>query len=92
MSAGVAVIASDFPAWRQIVEGTGSGICVDPTDPVAIATAINALAADRGRAAAMGTSGRHLVETAHNWQLEREVLLGLYRSLVERSCLGSPLG
>lgn len=92
MSAGVAVIASDFPAWRQIVEGTGSGICVDPMDPVAIATAINALAADRGRAAAMGASGRHLVETAHNWQLERKVLLGLYRSLVERSCVGSPLG
>lgn len=92
MSAGVAVIASDFPAWRQIVEGTGSGICVDPTDPVAIATAINALAGDRRRAAAMGTSGRRLVETAHNWQLEREVLLGLYRSLVERSGLGSPHG
>ncbi|MDG1877233.1 MAG: glycosyltransferase family 4 protein [Acidimicrobiales bacterium] len=83
MSAGVAVIASNFPAWRQAVEETGSGVCVDPMDPVAIAAAINDLAADHDRATAMGTSGRRLVETTHNWRVEVQALLRLYRELAE---------
>ena len=92
MSAGVAVIASDFPAWRKTVEGTGSGACVDPLDPVAIAAVINALAADPERAAQMGASGRRLVETMRNWQIEEQVLLELYRELIRRSGAGSRPG
>ena len=83
MSAGVAVIASNFPSWRQIVVETASGVCVDPMDPVAIAMTINDLAADRPRTATMGASGRRFVETACNWQIEVAALLGLYRELAE---------
>jgi glycosyltransferase involved in cell wall biosynthesis len=40
MAAGVPAVVSDLPGMRAIVEDTGCGILVDPTDPQAIADAI----------------------------------------------------
>lgn len=82
MAAGIAVIASDFPAWREVIVGSGAGLCVDPLDPAAIATAINALAADPATAETMGQAGRQLVETTHNWANEETKLLALYDELL----------
>lgn len=82
MSAGVAVIASDFPVWRQIVESSGSGVCVDPLDPQALADAIDSLARDPAQAAALGAAGRSLVTASHNWSVEEQRLLTLYDSLL----------
>jgi glycosyltransferase involved in cell wall biosynthesis len=81
MANGLAVIASDFPAWRQIVEGEQCGICVDPTDPRGIAAAIDTLAEDPERARTMGERGRLAVIEKFNWNAEGETLLGAYRSL-----------
>jgi glycosyltransferase involved in cell wall biosynthesis len=30
MSAGLPIITSNFPVWREIVEGNECGLCVDP--------------------------------------------------------------
>ena len=43
MSAGLPIITSNFPLWRQVVEGNECGICVDPSKPEQIAEAINYL-------------------------------------------------
>lgn len=82
MSAGLPVVASDFPLWRDIVEPAGCGVCVDPSDEAAIAAALARIVDDQERVTAMGAAGRAAVQTRYNWpQAERE-LLALYCDLV----------
>jgi len=85
MSAGLPVIASDFPLWREIIEGADCGLCVDPIDPAAIAGAIDRLVQDPALARRMGENGRHAVETKYNWGVEEQKLLDLYRKLLTRA-------
>lgn len=85
MSAGLPVIASDFPLWREIVEGNECGICVDPCDPQAIAEAIDRLAGDPELAARMGENGRCAVHERYNWRIEERKLLDLYAALAQKT-------
>jgi hypothetical protein len=82
MAAGLPVIASDFPLWRQIVDGAGCGLLVDPLDPVAIADAMQWILEHPAGAEAMGRRGRQAVEEKYNWEREAEKLIGLYERLM----------
>jgi glycosyltransferase involved in cell wall biosynthesis len=82
MSAGLPVVASDFPLWREIIDGAQCGLCVDPLDPTAIAAAINQLLHDRRRAAELGENGRRAVYERYNWSAEEKVLTELYTELL----------
>ena len=84
MAAGLPVIASDFPLWRQIVEDAGCGILVDPFEPRAIADAMQWILEHPLEAAAMGQCGRRAVEEKYNWNPEEEKLLALYQTLLDR--------
>ncbi|MCU1332662.1 MAG: hypothetical protein JWM08_1654 [Candidatus Angelobacter sp.] len=81
MSAGIPVIASDFPLWRHIVGGAGCGILVDPHDPSAIARAISYLMTHNEEAEAMGKRGRAAAEGQYNWEIEKRKLLDFYAGL-----------
>jgi len=81
MSAGLPVIASDFPLWRQIINEAECGICVDPRDPSAIAQAIDRLVANSDEARRMGENGKRAVLSRYNWGVEEKKLLRLYESL-----------
>ncbi|WP_024301263.1 glycosyltransferase family 4 protein [Pseudogulbenkiania sp. MAI-1] len=81
MAAGLPVIASDFPLWRDIVDGAGCGLLVDPADPAAIATAITALLSNDERARAMGEAGKAAVLARYSWAAEGDKLVALYREL-----------
>ena len=81
MSAGIPVIASDFPLWREIIEGNHCGICVDPMDPKSIARAIDTLVGNPTMAQEMGANGRRAVMERYNWGIEERKLLALYESL-----------
>lgn len=82
MAAGLPVIASDFPLWREIVEGAGCGLLVNPQDPKDIADAMQWMLDHPDEAAAMGLRGREAVKQKYNWEREALKLVDLYRRLV----------
>jgi len=82
MASGVAVISSDFPLWRDIVDGANCGLCVDSTSPSAIADAINQLIECPEKAIEMGINGRKAVIDKYNWNSEFDKLIKLYSELL----------
>lgn len=84
MSAGIPVIASDFPVWREIIEGNQCGLLVDPMKPLEIAKAIDTLVSDPHLAQHLGANGRRAVETKYNWQTEGKKLLDFYEATLSR--------
>lgn len=78
MAAGIPVVANDAPHVRAIVEGSGAGLCVDPTDPTAIANAIHQLVADPAAAAEMGRLGAAAIRDRYNWAHSEQALLDVY--------------
>ncbi|MGM3305432.1 glycosyltransferase family 4 protein [Anabaena sp. WFMT] len=82
MCAGIPVIASNFPLWKEIIEGNQCGICVDPHNPQAIAEAIQWIIAHPYEAKQMGENGRSAVLEKHNWKKESDKLLKLYEAII----------
>ena len=84
LSVGLPVVASNFPLWKEIVEGNRCGITVDPLDPKAIAQAIEYLLAHPEEARQMGENGRRAVVEQYNWEQEKGKLLKLYEKLLRQ--------
>lgn len=82
MSAGLPIVASDFPLWREIIETSGAGLVADPMNPKAIAEAIEWLLTHPKDAEEMGKRGREAVATKYNWAQEEKKLVGVYNDLV----------
>lgn len=82
MSAGIPVICSDFPLWRDIVDQANCGICVDPMSLESIAQAMDYIEENPVEAEEMGRRGRAAVENIYNWPREERKLLELYNALV----------
>ncbi|WP_440112845.1 glycosyltransferase family 4 protein [Acidovorax sp. BL-A-41-H1] len=78
MSAGIPVIASNFDLWRTIVQESQCGLCVDPLNPAAIASAIDYLINHRQEAEKMGRNGRQAVLSRYNWAREEIKLIEFY--------------
>jgi glycosyltransferase involved in cell wall biosynthesis len=87
MSAGLPVVASDFPLWRSIIQEARCGILVDPIKPTAIAEAIRWFLERPTEAEAMGLRGREAVRRIYNWENEEQKLVELYARLMN----GNPL-
>lgn len=91
MSAGIPVIASDFPLWNEIVEGNRCGLCVNPLNAGEIAKAINWIMDNPEQAQIMGENGRRAVENRFNWEKEERKLLKIYHGLLCLETGGSTL-
>lgn len=94
MGAGIPVIASDFPVWRNIIESAGCGLLVDPLDTAAIGQAIDYLWTHPAEAAEMGRRGQAAVKARYNWNIEEQHLLRFYGRLAgsESATVSARLG
>lgn len=81
MSAGIPVVASNFPLLKKIVVGNQSGLVVDPLNTEAIAEAVLYLLENPEESEKMGLSGKMAVEQVYNWDKEFSRLKELYREL-----------
>jgi len=79
LAAGLAVVASDVGQVPQLLEdGSGRhGVLVAPSDPTALAAALDDLAACPDRRARMGRGGRLLAEERHSWRRTVDRILEL---------------
>ena len=82
MSAGLPVIASDFPLWREIIAGNDCGLLVDPLSPEKIAVAIDFFIFNPNEAERMGLNGRKAIERKYNWNTEQKKLLNFCDSII----------
>lgn len=85
MSAGVPVIASDFPLWRELISQAGCGLLVDPQDEDAIAGAMTWILDNEEEAMMMGKKGQQAVKERFNWDPESRKLIQLYEKLLGES-------
>ena len=82
LSAGLPVVASDFPLWREIIDGAKCGLLVDPLDVKAIAEAIIWLLENPHEAELMGKRGQEAIYQKFNWNTEAEKLIACYNVLI----------
>lgn len=82
LSAGFPVVASDFPLWREIIDGAKCGLLVDPFDVKAIAEAIIWLLENPHEAEVMGKRGQEAVDQKFNWNTEADKLIACYNELI----------
>ncbi len=62
MASGLPVVTTDVGSVREMVEDGASAVVVPPGDDAALASALDGLARDAARCAALGRRGREIVE------------------------------
>ncbi|MGI9081454.1 MAG: glycosyltransferase family protein [Thermoleophilaceae bacterium] len=84
LAAGLAVVAADLPGVSDIVDSE-TAMLIPPGDGVALAEAVQALAADPARRAALGRAGRARVVAEHTWERRARDILAHFEELSARA-------
>ena len=85
MYAGIPVIASDFPLWKEFIEKYKCGICVDPKNIQKISEAINFLKDNPEIARTMGENGRKAAIEEFSWKNEEKELFNIYLRILKKN-------
>jgi phosphatidyl-myo-inositol alpha-mannosyltransferase len=83
-AAGLPVVASDIPGYREVVRDGVDGILVPPGEPGAVAEAIGRLLGDANVSKRVGEEGRRSAQR-YSWDSVGSELEGVYRDVVERA-------
>ncbi|WP_027965251.1 glycosyltransferase [Halalkalibacillus halophilus] len=83
MNAGIPILCSNFPKWKEFVERYQCGLVVDPYDEKEIHDAIEYLYNHPEQAKAMGENGKQAVLEELNWQTQADHLVKLYDSWLQ---------
>ncbi|MDG5786703.1 glycosyltransferase [Evansella sp. AB-P1] len=78
MSAGIPIICSDFPKWKEFVEEYACGIAVDPHNDAEIKGALDYLRENGNAAKKMGKNGKEAILHKLNWKIEEKKLVEWY--------------
>ncbi|MFC7440029.1 glycosyltransferase family 4 protein [Laceyella putida] len=84
MAAGLPLIATDFPMWREIVEKSGCGFTADALNPQDMAEKVTRILTDESLRKRMSEDGRKAHEEVYNWHVEERKLLALYAGLLAK--------
>ena len=82
MAAGIPVISSNFPVYKELVEGNNCGLCIDPLDVDEMCTAIEQIRRDIGYANKLRENGRKAIVERYNWESQSERLLACYSEVL----------
>jgi glycosyltransferase involved in cell wall biosynthesis len=82
MAAGLPIVATDIPRWREILERHDCGVCVAHGSAEQLAAAITAVLSDDERARAMGERGRRAAVERYSWETQAAALVRLYAQLL----------
>lgn len=83
MAAGLPVVTSDFPFWKNIVIKNNIGLCANPNSPKEIAAQVNTLLSQPKEIIQMGINGKNAVTQKYNWHNEEKKLIELYHQLLD---------
>jgi glycosyltransferase involved in cell wall biosynthesis len=81
MAAGLPLVATDFPLWKEIVDQSQCGFTVDALNPKEMAEKVTQLLLDKELHNQMSENGRRAYEEHYNWRVEEKKLLDLYQKL-----------
>lgn len=81
MAAGIPIICSNFPVWKQFIEEYACGLTVNPYDTLEIKEAVEYLKANPNKAREMGENGRRAVLQRLNWETEEKKLVRWYAEI-----------
>ena len=81
MSAGIPVLASDFPLWREIIDSAKCGVYANPLNPKDIAKQIDYLLENEDVAVQMGKNGLKAFHETYNWSAEETKLIAFYQQM-----------
>lgn len=81
MDAGIPIICSDFPVWKQFIEKYQCGIVVNPHNNEEILQAINTLKSNPALAREMGRNGQKAVREELNWEAQGKKLVDWYERI-----------
>lgn len=85
MSAGIPVLASDFPLWREILDSAKCGVYADPLNPKDIAKQIEYLLSNSDLSVEMGMNGLKAFHETYNWSVEEQKLIAFYKTIIEQA-------
>lgn len=81
-AAGLPIVASDIPGYRETLGGSGSALLVEPGDSGALARALARLADDPGLRERLGRAGERLAR-GHDWARLGGRVEALYREALD---------
>lgn len=81
-ASGIPTIASNLPGVRTVVRDGETGLLVPPSDPNALAAAIQRLLDNGDERARLGAAARKRVEREYAWSILMQRLLDVYTSVV----------